>query len=139
MGKDKIYFLKDQPKDPAGWIQGLNKSGYAGMARKTGMIVDRREFPDAVPVEENRIFGVIKPKELPQPKENEYQCAACQEVFQKSWTDGEAWEEYQRIFPDEEAKEDEVIVFCDHCYNLLMEIVDVLETKIEAAIKKYRN
>lgn len=46
------------------WITGLNKSGYAGCTRD-GWIVDRREYPNAIPVQENSLFGVIKPKEIP--------------------------------------------------------------------------
>lgn len=61
--KEKIYFLKDQKKDMAGWIKGLNASGYAGI-NKQGTIVDRREFPSAVPVQKNSLFGVEKPKKL---------------------------------------------------------------------------
>lgn len=44
-------------------ILELNKNGYAGV-NKNGNIVDRREFPDAIPVQENSIFGVVKPKKL---------------------------------------------------------------------------
>ena len=44
-------------------IRDLNKSGYAGINSK-GTIVDRRKFPDAIPVQQNSLFGVVKPKEL---------------------------------------------------------------------------
>lgn len=67
MSKKKkiIYYLKDQTlKSILGWLQGLNASGYAGFRKGDGIIVDRREFPDAIPVQENKMFGVIKPKEL---------------------------------------------------------------------------
>jgi len=59
----KVYYQKDQPKDPIGWIQGLNASGYAGCLRN-GNIVDRREFPEAIPIQGNSMFGVVKPKKL---------------------------------------------------------------------------
>ena len=65
MEEEKIYYLKDQSPDNPGWIQGLNASGYAGCTRE-GWIVDRREFPDAVPVQANGMFGVVKPKPLPE-------------------------------------------------------------------------
>ena len=41
----------------------LNASGYAGVNRN-GTLVDRRLFPDAIPVQENPLFGVPKPKPL---------------------------------------------------------------------------
>ena len=64
MTKDKIYYLSDQTRENMlEWIQGLNKSGYAGCGRQ-GTICDRREFPDAIPVQENSLFGVVKPKKL---------------------------------------------------------------------------
>lgn len=65
MDKEKIFYLKDQSKDMVGWIKGLNASGYAGTTRK-GEIVDRREFPDAMPIQKNTFFGIIEPKELKQ-------------------------------------------------------------------------
>lgn len=42
----------------------INQSGYAGIS-KTGNIVDRRQYPDAVPVQENALFGIPPTKELP--------------------------------------------------------------------------
>jgi len=41
----------------------LSKTGYAGVD-KQGRIVDRREFPDAVPMPANTMFGVPSPKEI---------------------------------------------------------------------------
>lgn len=41
----------------------INASGYAGVM-PNGNIVDRRKFPDAIPVQENRMLGIPKPKEL---------------------------------------------------------------------------
>ena len=38
----------------------ISKSGYGGV-NKLGYIVDRREFPDAVPIQENSMFGTPKP------------------------------------------------------------------------------
>lgn len=45
-------------------VQKINKSGYAGCTRD-GQIVDRRKFPDAVPVQANSLFGIPEPKPLP--------------------------------------------------------------------------
>lgn len=43
----------------------INASGYAGV-NQLGHIVDRRVYPDAVPVQENELFGVPVAKELPE-------------------------------------------------------------------------
>ena len=40
----------------------VSKSGFAGVL-PNGNIVDRREHPEAIPVQENSMFGVPKPKE----------------------------------------------------------------------------
>jgi hypothetical protein len=45
-------------------IHEINQSGYAGVNKK-GNIVDRRLYPDAVPVQKNSIFGIPEPRELP--------------------------------------------------------------------------
>jgi hypothetical protein len=45
-------------------IDEINQSGYAGIL-PNGNIVDRRKHPDAIPVQENRMFGIPKPKSLP--------------------------------------------------------------------------
>jgi|GEM_PF-2064105 len=42
----------------------INKSGYAGCL-PSGEIVDRREFPKAIPVQANSIFGIPQPKDWP--------------------------------------------------------------------------
>lgn len=39
----------------------LTASGYAGVDRM-GNKVDRREFPDAVPMQENSLLNIPKPK-----------------------------------------------------------------------------
>lgn len=44
-------------------ILKINKSGYAG-CMPDGRIVDRREHPEAVPVQENKLFGIPKPKQI---------------------------------------------------------------------------
>ena len=44
-------------------IVELNKTGYAGIL-PNGNIVDRKKFPNAIPVQENKMFGVAKPKDI---------------------------------------------------------------------------
>jgi hypothetical protein len=44
-------------------IVELTKSGYAGID-KNGTIVDRRIVKDAIPIQENRLFGTPKPKKI---------------------------------------------------------------------------
>lgn len=41
----------------------LITSGYAGV-NKQGTIVDRRLFPDAVPIQENTMFNTPKPRKI---------------------------------------------------------------------------
>lgn len=63
-GYEKIYYQKDQTKENRlEWITGLNLSGYAGIL-SNGNIVDRREFPEAIPIQANTLFNVAKPKDL---------------------------------------------------------------------------
>lgn len=44
----------------------LTESGYAGVNSK-GTIVDRRKFPDAIPVQANPMFSAPEPKSLNTP------------------------------------------------------------------------
>ena len=44
-------------------IVDLTKSGYAGIL-PNGNIVDRREFPNAIAVQENSLLGCAKPNEV---------------------------------------------------------------------------
>lgn len=41
----------------------LSKSGYAGLDEH-GNKVDRRQFPNAIPIQENSLFGIPKPKKV---------------------------------------------------------------------------
>lgn len=59
---------KEQAIEQAKWLATLNQSGYAGIL-STGRIVDRREFPEAIPIQENKLFGVVAPKALPFKKD----------------------------------------------------------------------
>jgi len=61
-----IFYQDDLTADSTGeekanWILGLNSSGYAGM-KSNGNIVDRREFPDAIEIQANKMLGVVEPK-----------------------------------------------------------------------------
>lgn len=53
--KEKLKFLMKNIE--------ISKSGYAGVM-PSGQIVDRREHPDAVPVQANKMFGIPKPKTI---------------------------------------------------------------------------
>lgn len=55
-----------------------------------------------------------------QLKENEFQCAHCDGVFGKEWSDEEALKEAEEIFgkPVEEWK-DTPVVICDDCFEAM--------------------
>lgn len=63
MTEESKQKLRDAGREDLIELHELNKSGYAGVDR-TGKIVDRRKFPNAVPVQENSLFGVVAPKEV---------------------------------------------------------------------------
>lgn len=42
----------------------VKSEGYAGIL-PNGNLVDRREFPKAIPLQENEMFNIPKPKKLP--------------------------------------------------------------------------
>lgn len=44
-------------------IHEINQSGYAGCDRN-GNIVDRRKYPNAVPIQKNSLLGIPEPKKL---------------------------------------------------------------------------
>ena len=51
----------------------LNESGWAGITTDTGMIVDRRKFPKAIPAPKNSMLGIPEPKKLPINAAYDYQ------------------------------------------------------------------
>ena len=55
--------LKDAGCEDLIKIHEINQSGYAGVL-PTGGIVDRREFPEAIPVQKNSLFGIPEPKKI---------------------------------------------------------------------------
>ena len=48
----------------------ISKSGYGGIM-PNGNIVDRREHPEAIPIQENKSLGVPKPKKITKNKQDE--------------------------------------------------------------------
>ena len=46
------------------YITLINQSGYAGVDKKGKGIVDRRIIKDAIPVQENKLLNIPKPKEI---------------------------------------------------------------------------
>ena len=51
-------------------------------------------------------------------KPNEYQCAVCNGVFEKGWSDEEAREELGENFPWCSVNDCELV--CDDCYSKMM-------------------
>lgn len=49
-------------------ILRITQEGYAGMMPDTGMIVDRREHPEAIPIKKNTSMGIPEPKPVINPK-----------------------------------------------------------------------
>ena len=45
-------------------VMEINESGFAGVL-PNGNIVDRRKFPNAIPVQKNSLFNVPSPKPIP--------------------------------------------------------------------------
>lgn len=57
-----IKLIKDGHFEPL-WFDLLNASGYVGIL-PNGSIVDRRYFEQALPISENRMFSIAKPKPI---------------------------------------------------------------------------
>lgn len=66
--KQELITEHSSTETRVGWMQGLNLSGYAGVLAN-GNIVDRREFPNAVPVQKNTMLGIVEPKKIEHEKE----------------------------------------------------------------------
>jgi len=69
---EKIYYmlddktkqiLREKSREDLIKIDEINDSGYAGI-NPNGGIVDRREFPNAIPIQENKLLGIPKSKKL---------------------------------------------------------------------------
>jgi len=67
-----------------------------------GNIVDRKEHPEAVPMQENSLFGIPKPKKL-----KKHKCDYCGEEF------------YGNVFPvyDENYNLQEGVICCGDCFG----------------------
>ena len=50
---------------------------------------------------------------------NEFTCALCGEIYEKSWTDDEAIAEAKSLFGDN-VMEHETSVVCDDCHKVLL-------------------
>lgn len=64
----------------------------------------------------NYEFKVDIDKSVPKLKANEYQCAACGEIYEYGWSDDEAQAEYEENFPTFAKRNEPVDVVCDDCY-----------------------
>lgn len=56
--------------------------------------------------------------EIPVVRENEYQCALCEELFTKTWDDQEAMAETVKIFGP--VPQDQCEIVCDNCFRKVM-------------------
>lgn len=56
--------LREKGREDLIEIMEINDSGYAGVL-SSGEIVDRRKHPEAMPIQENKMMGIPKPKQLP--------------------------------------------------------------------------
>lgn len=54
-------------------------------------------------------------EQYPTPKENEYRCALCHQVYIKAWSDEEAMQETQGYWPG--MTQEECGVVCDDCWQ----------------------
>ena len=62
--RESILKLQEAKRYDLILIAYINESGYAGCL-STGEIVDRRFFSEATAIQENSLFGIPKPKDLP--------------------------------------------------------------------------
>lgn len=63
MNEETKKILREKGREDLIEIMEINDSGYAGIL-STGEIVDRRKHPKAIPIQENKMFGIPKPKDL---------------------------------------------------------------------------
>lgn len=63
-GKSQDQIIEDKKRlESLLHIKTIIESGYAGVL-PNGNIVDRREHPTAIPIQENSLFNTPKPKEI---------------------------------------------------------------------------
>ena len=58
----------------------INDSGYAGILAN-GNIVSRLQYPSAIPIPENSMMGLPKPKRLKKDTHSDYVCLDCGTYF----------------------------------------------------------
>lgn len=63
LDRESIIKLKAANRYDLMVVMYINESGYAG-CMPSGEIVDRRFFPEAIPVQENSMLGIPKPKDI---------------------------------------------------------------------------
>lgn len=63
MTEESKQKLRDAGREDLIETKALLDSGYAGINQQ-GTIVDRRKFPDAVPIQQNSMFNTPKPKKV---------------------------------------------------------------------------
>ncbi len=64
MDKATKQKLIDAGREDLVKVHEINLSGYAGVLPSNGMIVDRREYPEAILAEKNPLFNLPEPKQL---------------------------------------------------------------------------
>jgi len=90
MTKEQYEKLRENKHFEPLWLELLNASGFAGVL-PTGGIVDRRYYPEAIPVQKNTLFGVAEPKEIKRiPYEDEIN-EFLKEIFYEDWMDDNDW------------------------------------------------
>ncbi len=70
-------------------------------------------------------------------KNNEYQCAACNNIYEKGWSDEEQEKEMLEYFgniPEEERR-----VICDDCFNFMHPLKNPILTAMSKAEIKIHN
>ena len=75
MSEETKKILREKGREDMIKIMEINDSGYAGVM-PNGNIVDRREHPEAIPVQENKMMGIPKPKPVDRDEAYCY-CPTC--------------------------------------------------------------
>ncbi len=63
LSREQVEKLEEKGRHDLIVIAYINDSGYAGITQE-GRIVDRRLYPEAQPVPENKMLGIPKAKEI---------------------------------------------------------------------------
>lgn len=67
LSEEQKTILRAKGREDLIEVDEINNSGYAGIL-STGEIVDRRKHPEAIPIQENKMFGIPPVKPLPTDK-----------------------------------------------------------------------